>query len=298
MLTIARFFLGLTFLIFGIAKLLPIEAFEFLLVDQRIIGWDGTPFLARFIVFWEILLGLGLLFNFEIKKVSSLTIATLLLFTTYLIYDFFTFGNREDCGCTGQLFALSTTASIGKNLVLLLLALALFTKGKFFNWKRRWLLLLLLIGISAGITLYFAPFYESYKLSEKVNEEIDLTMLPVVENTGLPLNYQNDEVIVCFVSPKCPHCKKAIQRLKIISDQYELPAVYLVFYGRKPKVEAFMEEYTFEFPYIVFPDDEFMRIIKGEMPTMYHIDQGILKQVWKGDRFEADELIDLAAPQQ
>ena len=55
-----------------------------------------------------------------------------------------------------------------------------------------------------------------------------------------------------------------------------------------------MKEFELDFPYVIFPDDEFMRIIKGEMPTMYHIDNGTLKQVWKGDRFEADELIKLS----
>ena len=52
-----------------------------------------------------------------------------------------------------------------------------------------------------------------------------------------------------------------------------------------------MEEFELGFPYVIFPDKEFMRIIKGEMPTIFHIDHGILKQVWKGDMFEADELI-------
>ncbi len=295
MLTAGRIVLGLVLIVFGVAKLFPIESFEFLLVDRKIAGWDGAPFLARFIVFWEILLGLWLLSNYAVKTASALTLGTLLVFTAYLVYDLFQFGNRADCGCSGQLIALSAGNAIIKNVFLMALAAWLLLKGKTHFPKRlRWLVVVLLIAIPAAITLSFAPIYEGYRPSEKVNEAIDLDMLPNEETTGLPIDYKHSEVIICFISPKCGHCKRAVQRLKIIASQHDLPPLYLVFYGKKPNVNDFMAEYALDFPYVIFPDDEFMRIIKGEMPTMYHINRGMLKQVWKGDMFEADELIRLS----
>jgi hypothetical protein len=71
-----------------------------------------------------------------------------------------------------------------------------------------------------------------------------------------------------------------------------LPVV-LVFYGREKLVKDYMKEKDMDFPYIIFPDAEFMQIVSGQIPTILHMDHGILRHVWVGPQFDPDELIDL-----
>lgn len=288
-----RILVGLVFLLFGIAKLFPIEAFELLLVDQSFIGWKAAPYFARAIVFWEILLGVAIIFNYESKKVLKLILLTLILFTLYLLYDLITFGNREDCGCTGELISLNTWYSILKNVVLIMLTSWLLIKGKVHTFKKPDLVGLSIVGSSFAIILFFAPFYSGYAASESVNKEIDLDMLPALYTNGENLDYKNNNSIIAFVSPKCIYCKRALQRIKVIQNHNEILPVYLVFFGTEEKVIPFMEENNFNFPFILYPDRDFFRITGGQMPMIFHVDNGVLKQIWSSAMFDPEDLIQL-----
>ena len=64
-----RYFVGILFLFSGIAKLFPIETFEFSLVSQGIAGWSIVPYLSRFIIAAEIFLGLAFFQNAGLKRI-------------------------------------------------------------------------------------------------------------------------------------------------------------------------------------------------------------------------------------
>ncbi len=293
MTNLIRIFLGLVFLLFGLAKLFPVESFEFLLVDHQVIGWSGAPILARLIVFWEVLLGLALVMNFQIKKTLWLTFLTLTFLTLYLIYDLISFGNRLDCGCTGQLFELSTEWSLLKNFFLLLFVALLLKKGKpYYYLKTKWISLGL-IAISVATVLIIAPFYMAPPPAQRINIELDLSVLPQEELSGKALDFKNQNLLLFFVSPKCSHCQLAMEKIKIIKSQNEMIPVILVFYAKQDVVNAYMKEKNLTFPYIIFPNDEFMQIVSGHIPTILHMNHGILEHVWIGPQFDPDELINL-----
>ena len=74
--------LGLTFLYSGYVKLVPaIEPFEFTFVDLGVGGWRTAPFIARFMIGLEFLIGFLLITGLYIKSFSiKLTVASLILF--------------------------------------------------------------------------------------------------------------------------------------------------------------------------------------------------------------------------
>ncbi len=59
--------LGLVFLYSGYTKLDPIEPFEYTFVDLGIGGWKLAPFIARFMIGLEFLIGFLLLNQIEMK---------------------------------------------------------------------------------------------------------------------------------------------------------------------------------------------------------------------------------------
>ena len=57
--------MGLVFIYSGYTKLYPIEPFEFTFVDLGIAGWKSAPFIARFMIGLEFLIGFLLIGSFN-----------------------------------------------------------------------------------------------------------------------------------------------------------------------------------------------------------------------------------------
>ena len=59
--------MGMVFLYSGYTKLYPIEPFELTFVDLGIGGWRLAPFIARFMIGLEFMIGLLLMLSLYIK---------------------------------------------------------------------------------------------------------------------------------------------------------------------------------------------------------------------------------------
>jgi hypothetical protein len=126
---ILRFFVGTLFLFSGIAKLFPIETFEFSLVSQGIAGWSIVPYLSRFIVASEIFLGLAFFQNDGLKRIFiPAAFLMLLIFSFHLLYTIFTVGSTGNCGCFGQLIPMTPLEALIKNIVLLVFLIYIYQK--------------------------------------------------------------------------------------------------------------------------------------------------------------------------
>ncbi len=293
MISALRFTLGLIFLVFGIAKLFPIETFENLLVNQDLSNWYSAPIFARLIVFSEVLLGTLILLKFNSKKTLLISLVVLVALTVYLIVYLILHGNQNDCGCTGQLIELNSYWSILKNLVLIGITLFLIKTQTPKTYTKPRQILAGSIIFSTAVVLIFAPFYIQPDPSERLNVKIDLDVIPNLELTGNPIDFQNENLLVFFVSPKCPHCHLAIQKLKVIQNTNDILPTYLVFYGYEENVKKYVKDNNLDFPYVVFPDQEFMRIVSGSFPTIFHVNKGVLEHQWTGDKFNPEEIITL-----
>ena len=85
---IARISIGTIFILSGLAKLYPIEPFEIVFVDLGISNFLFAPFIARFIIAFEIFIGCCIVFNSWFKGfVYKLAVASLFFF--YGVFNFF-----------------------------------------------------------------------------------------------------------------------------------------------------------------------------------------------------------------
>lgn len=120
--------LGLTFVVSGVLKAMDIYGTELKLIEYA--NSTGLQFLAEYnmplsvlLCAFEIFLGLWLMI-FIYRKISlSLLIATTLLFTGTIIYLMINpEKNITDCGCFGEMLPMGISASLLKNIVILMLA--------------------------------------------------------------------------------------------------------------------------------------------------------------------------------
>ena len=120
--------LGLTFVVSGVLKAMDIYGTELKLIEYA--NSTGLQFLAEYnmplsvlLCAFEIFLGLWLMI-FLYRKVSlGLLVATTFLFAGAIIYLMINpEKNITDCGCFGEILPMGMSASLLKNIVILMLA--------------------------------------------------------------------------------------------------------------------------------------------------------------------------------
>lgn len=118
---ILRVALGALFILSGIAKLDSIYQFEQDIFKAGVTNWDIIPYLSRFTIAFEILLGICFFHHEGLKRFSiPATFAMLVIFTIHLSYTVITAGGFEgNCGCFGNKIPMTPFSSLIKNIVML-----------------------------------------------------------------------------------------------------------------------------------------------------------------------------------
>ncbi len=120
---------GIVFIFAGIVKLFPISSFEFQMVSQGQTNYLLAPFLSRFLIGVEIILGIGLLQRFWLKRfIIPASISMLVFFSFYLAMKLLQGGSPDNCGCFGQILPMSNLSALVKNIFLISLLVFAYTK--------------------------------------------------------------------------------------------------------------------------------------------------------------------------
>jgi uncharacterized membrane protein YphA (DoxX/SURF4 family) len=156
-----RIIIFLLFILSGIAKMLPVEAFEKQLHDIGIFTWCQCKYLARLIISFEIATGIAFLQSNYIKRiVIPSTILLLLMFCVYLSVQMYRFGpTMGDCGCFGQLIPITPLVELIKNLLTIGMLIYLYKNvSEKAGVKSNYFILLLLLLASALFMFLVFPF--------------------------------------------------------------------------------------------------------------------------------------------
>lgn len=133
----SRIFVGILFIISGWIKLNDPTGFSFKL--EEYFGADVLnlefliPFalsLSIFVVVFEIVLGIMLLFGFK-PKFTTWCLLLMILFFTFLTFYSAYFNKVTDCGCFGDALKLAPWETFMKDIVLLILILILFFNQRY-----------------------------------------------------------------------------------------------------------------------------------------------------------------------
>ena len=277
---------GSIFIYSGYTKLFPvIETFEFTFVELGIANWYTAPFIARLFLGLEFFVGCLLILNYQLKKITiPITIILLSFFTIYLIIQIFVSGNNGNCGCFGEHLKMTPLQAIIKNAIMFgLLFIVYFI---YEGWKIKYNSLLLSF---VGVTLILTPFiinpidynYTSNNLDEKVNYPLALNLLFQPEDSSkveIPkVDIRKGNHVVAFLSLKCPHCKIAAKKFRLIKKNNPQISIYFILNGQKSDYSNFIEETKADnIPYSFCLGKTFVKLASFRLPRIYYLNNGIV----------------------
>jgi uncharacterized membrane protein YphA (DoxX/SURF4 family) len=142
---IVRWFVGLLFIFSGLVKLNdPMgtaikmeEYFEVFSSDISSVFHYLVPLaleIGLFVVILEVILGVAVLINYQMKWTSWI-LMLLIVFFTFLTFYSAAFDKVTDCGCFGDAIPLTPWQSFGKDIILLILIIFIFIRKKHYNSK-------------------------------------------------------------------------------------------------------------------------------------------------------------------
>jgi hypothetical protein len=197
-----------------------------------------------------------------------------------LVYALITKGNEDNCGCFGTVLEMTPLESIIKNIVMLLLGFLLLKPEirtlKYLNFK---FVPILIFIIAFALPFILNPVHIARSQNFAENSlDYDFEYELFKEYTDI--DYSQGEHIVCFMSVTCPHCVVAAQKMTIISNNFDLPPVFLYLIGSEEKVESFFKKSNSKFEYKMFPDENFFKLSGPYLPSIQYVKDGKVMAKW------------------
>ena len=267
------FALGITFIYSAYTKTLPIQSFEYTIVEFTNMPWLLAAAMARALVGLEAALGLLIAIHFfgSRKWVLKTALALLAVFSIYLIYLWAKAGNNVNCGCFGDRIWMSPSSSLLKNAVMIILLLLLirFHKGIHFKWS--WLTdAVLFLGIITSIFFVFPiPPQQPHWLS-KDNYPLDLSPLYAPGKKDAPsIDLHKGKYVIAFFSLACPHCRMAALKMQVMKTKNPALPFYMVLAGDDNNLKPFFEQTkAYNIPHTRLEKQAFLDLVGYSWPVI------------------------------
>ncbi len=289
--------LGLIFIYSGYTKLDPvIETFEFTFVDIGIGNWYTAPVIARLLIGLEFFIGFLLIINYNLKKFTlPLTIGLLAFFCIYLTLQIIFNGNNGNCGCFGEHLRMTPLQGIIKNVIMIIGCIAIYFIWEGWSFKSNKLFYSFFAITTLAIPFIVNPIeysYSSNNLDEKVNYPLDLDLLYKPEDTSkveIPKkDFRKGKQVLAFLSLKCPHCRIAAKKFRLIKNNNPDLPIYFILNGDKQDLKAFYDDTKSEnIPSSFALGKTFMNLAGAHLPRIYYIDNSIV--IKKVDYYELNQ---------
>lgn len=271
-----RMLLGIFFIVSAVAKLIDIDRFEVYIFSYNILSLNTSFLVARMVIICEMLVGFGLVANLFKRWVDTCAMLMLVGFTLFLGYASL-IGREDSCQCMGALVDIDPTRSILKNALLILLLL--FAMGaRPWQWRPRWFVWLPAV-IAPTVTVFilsapdnwlFGPSDEIYNADE---------FATAIQPDGLldTLNLDEGRHVLAFLTPGCPFCRMADEKLTHICRRNDLDSaafVYLCPTADSTLAPLTLDTTTFIRPSYLIPSLTYALITYGQRPIVFLTDQG------------------------
>lgn len=273
---VVRMLLGAFFIFSAITKLIGIDQFEVYIFSFNILSLNLSFLVARLVIVAEILIGLGLLSNMFKRVVDVAGLLMIVGFTVFLCYAAL-IGRTDSCHCMGSFLEINPTGSLVKNAVLLLVLLfAMYARP--WRWQPRWFIwapvllapVVTVFCLSCPDNWMFGPSEEVYNV-----EEFDVQNGP--EGDLHPLQLSEGRHVVAFLTPGCPYCRMADEKLTHICRRNDLDStafVYLTPASDSTIAPLTLDTTTFIRPSYRIPDMTYAMITYGQRPMIFLVEKG------------------------
>lgn len=287
--------LGAVFIISGFTKggfpflhrfTSPIEPFEFTFVDLGVSNWKLAPFIARFMIGFEFFIGLLLIFNIKLKKISyKLGIALLGIFSIYLILLMIFSGNSGNCGCFGTVFSMTPFWALVKNVIMLGVFILLYKYHD--GWNNKFATVLFWLSLVSSLSLPFIwnpvelNYSEAYLNRPEDNFKVELDTLYANARMNVPpKTLSQGKHVLAFMSLTCPHCRIASKKMRIINERNPEISFYFILNGKEEKLKPFFDDTKTEnIPYCMLGARPFVYLAGTELPAIYLVNNEMVEHV-------------------
>ena len=295
---VVRMLLGIFFIVSAVAKLIDIDRFEVYIFSYNILSLNTSFLVARVVIVCEMLVGIGLVANLFKRWVDTCAMLMLVGFTLFLGYACL-IGREDSCQCMGALVDIDPTRSILKNALLILLLL--FAMGaRPWQWRPRWFVWLPAV-IAPVVTVFilsapdnwlFGPSDEIYNADE---------FATAIQPDGLldTLNLDEGRHVLAFLTPGCPFCRMADEKLTHICRRNDLDSaafVYLCPTADSTLAPLTLDTTTFIRPCYLIPSLTYALITYGQRPIVFLTDQGRVVGTCHYRNIDECRLVEFLAP--
>lgn len=278
--TAGPWIVGATFLWAGFVKAISPHVFEQHLYKLGWIPQRQVPNLVTLVAALEAGWGAGLILGVVPEVVLPITAITLVALTIISWWGVRS-GRTTDCGCYGGYVVPSLAQSIALNATFVaLIIIAWLTQPATTTpqWK---LIVALAIAIVAGALATASARF----LRKNGRFMMDLSPLKIGRawraRWGATIPDDNDEHIVSFLGPECPHCKQWVRVLNVIDKVPGLPRVMGVVATSGDKLDEFVTTSGIQFPMHTIPQTLMSRLVWG-VPTTVLVANGKIQNQWSG----------------
>lgn len=277
--------LGLVFIYSGYTKLEPIEPFEYTFVDLGLVGWKLAPFVARFMIGLEFFIGFLLMFGLYMKRFTiKLTIASLIMFSVYLVVIIIKSGNNGNCGCFGTAIVMTPMQALIKNVIMLIVSVALYFFYEGLNYQKAGkgvLVILFLSSFSMPHILNYVDLSFSEAYLTKKEDHFTLELDSLYKNAKIhaaPTTLSKGKHIIAFMSMTCPHCRTAAKKMRLIKINNPTISMYLVLNGDYKKIQPFFDDTKARnINYSILNGPSFVYLAGLSMPMIYMVNNSVVE---------------------
>jgi len=237
---------GAVFIFSALSKIPTLEQFGWTIVETTFLNWTAAEWFARLLIGLELFLGLLFIAHVRLRKIAiPLSLGVLVIFTLYLLLVISQQGNHGNCGCFGEVVAMTPLQSVYKNLALIGVILLLIRLHREWTFPYQNLVLLLLLLLCLGLPVAFNPPESIYLYEKKpdLNQPIPLSILYQSDKNPPPsIELRRGKHIITFMSLTCEYCRKAAKRMRIMKEKHpELP-FYAILNGDSSNMDDFFKD--------------------------------------------------------
>lgn len=227
-----RTLVGVVFVVSALAKLSAIDEFELYVYSYGFFPLSICYVLARLCIAGEMFLGLLTLTGWFPRTMRTLTLLMVLSFSLFLCYALLE-GRNDSCQCFGQLMDMSPGQSLLKNAVLVALVLGGYTldrRGRV--GRRKWKVWVSGVVIALCVVTPFVVSVPDSWLFGPQEEPFDREALAEATTEGGVLKEMGvgeGRRLVAFVTPRCPYCKLAREKVGAMVKRHHIDDERVVF---------------------------------------------------------------------
>ena len=264
--TVLRMLLAVVFVVSAGAKLFAIDSFELYVFSYGWLSLNVTYVAVRLCIAAELVLGVMLALGWWARLVRLLTLLVLVLFSLFLGYAALA-GRMESCQCFGQLVDFNPVESLLKNAVLIVLTLLYGRWDTHATTPRRWrpwVAALIAVGLTVSVFCISVPDSWMFRPDESYYDK-ELIETSVADGGALADEHLAEgHRLVAFVTPGCPYCRMAREKLSSIASRNDLDTNRIRYYEPSDLPDGLFMQITYgQRPFIVLLED-------GRVKTTYH----------------------------